>query len=121
MEETLTSLGAEIVKSEPEMVFDIPKLTGFLGICAIFVVTAILLFILGRRNDDVGVKRRAALLFFMVAIGLACFFINGSPLKETGSTFYVIRVDDQTNLTAVSEQFEVTDTGNYPLLTVKTK
>lgn len=121
MEETLTSLGAEIVKSEPEKVLDISKLTVVLGICAIFVVITILLSILGRRNDNVGGTPTVALLVFMVAIGFACFLISDSSLKETGSTLYVIRVDDQTDLTAVSVQFEVTDTEDYPLLTVKAK
>lgn len=120
MEETLTSLGAEIVKSEPEMVSDIPKLTVFFGICAIFGVIAILLYIWGRKNYSDWAEMIGWLIGLLVAIGLI-YVSNNPPQKETGSTFYIVRVDDQTNLTAVSEQFEVTDTGNYPLLTVKTK
>ena len=61
------------------------------------------------------------LLIMICALSVLTNALIGSPQKETGNTIVEIRVNDQTNMQGIFEQFEVVDTSKYPVITVKLK
>lgn len=88
----------------------------------------IAIYIRGTIKDFISrtyVKVRSAIGYTIFVLMLLCgltvvaYTIALVPTDEIAG--YVIKVDDQTDMTAISDMFDVTDTSDYPLLTVKSK
>ena len=113
MQETLISLGAEILRTTPEI--DIGKI--------ILVACLLLLFIyICYETYRSFPKARLALkcIYALLIIGAIILRIMVLPQPEQINR-YEILVNDQRNLAEIFNQFEVTDTSNYPIFTVKSK
>ena len=122
MKDILISLGAEVLSTTPEMVTDEKQqfifVAGFLVLC---VLSCVVLHVCKRVSSDLDM----CLLVLFVLVGLLIVRIKGvvftSPQKSSGKTIFEILINDQTNMQGIFEQFEVVDTSNYPILTVKSK
>lgn len=109
MKDVLISLGAEVLRTTPEM--DIGK-----------IILLLLLIFIGYETYLSFPKARLALkcIYALLIIGAIILRIMVLPQPEE-NTLYEIRVNDQTDLAEIFQQFEVVDTSNYPILTVKSK
>lgn len=125
MKDVLISLGAEVLSTTPEMVTDEKRqfifFAGFLFLC---VLSCVVLHVCKRVSSDLDM--RLLVLFVLVGLmGLLIVQIEGvvfaPPQKSSGKTIFEILINDQTNMQGIFEQFEVVDTSNYPILTVKSK
>ncbi|WP_373165061.1 hypothetical protein [Agathobaculum sp. Marseille-P7918] len=122
MKDVLISLGAEVLSTTPEMVTDEKRqfifFAGFLFLC---VLSCVVLHVCKRVSSDLDMR----LLVLFVLVGLLIVQIEGvvfaPPQKSSGKTIFEILINDQTNMQGIFEQFEVVDTSNYPILTVKSK
>ena len=126
MRETLISLGAEIVSTQYKMALQ-PFVAYTLFIVYVVCVVAIAFYIRMTIKDFISstfVKVRSVLGYIIIVLILLCgatVIANTIALVPTDEiTGYVIKVGDQTDMSAISALFEVTDTSDYPLLTVKT-
>lgn len=125
MQEALINLGAEVLSTMPEeVVTDVPRTKGILfygvdmAICMFFLVWIYLSYLL---IDN---------LFLIIAVYIIGFIISNALLviwgkvksdllrKKTGNTLFEIRINNQTDLNGIFEQFKVVDISNYPVITV---
>lgn len=127
MRETLISLGAEIVSIQYKMTLQ-PFVACVLFIVYVVCIAAIAIYIRGTIKDFISstfVKVRSTIGYTIYVLVLLCgltvvaYTIALVPTDEIAG--YVIKVDDQTDMTAISALFDVTDTSDYPLLTFRTK
>lgn len=113
MQETLISLGAEILRVTPEI--DIGKI---ILVACLLMLLIYIGYIIYRSFP----KARLALkcIYILLIIGAIVLRIMVLPYAERNNR-YEIRVNDQTDLAEIFQQFEVTDTSNYPILMVRSK
>lgn len=125
MKDVLIGLEAEVLSTTPEMVIDEKQqfiiVAGLLFLC---VLSCVVLHVYRRVSSDSDM--RVHVLFVLVGlVGLLIVLIEGvvfdPPQKSSGKTIFEILINDQTNMHGILEQFEVVDTSNYPILTVKSK
>lgn len=122
MKDVLISLGAEVLSTTPEMVTDETQqfifVAGFLLLC---VLSCVVLHVCKQVLSDLDM----CLFVLFVLVSLFIVGIKGvvfaPPQKSSGKTIFEIQINDQTNMQGIFEQFEVVDTSNYPILTVKSK
>lgn len=120
MHEKLISLGAEIVSVQPEIVTDDPKRWMLNITLVVIMIAGCALLKWAFENDYSVVDKIAALIVFSAIVAISSFARN-PPQKETGATLYIIRVGDQTDVSAISEEFDVINYEDYPILTVKAR
>ncbi len=127
MEQILTELGAEIVSIQMEEVLN----TTAIRLVIVFVIIGLVSFIV-----YAGLQLRSYVPFQSstpksIAISISfvsfafCFLLITYavfvPTQTDEIGCYVVRVSEDTDLTAIAKQFEVVGTENYPILTVRAK
>lgn len=126
MKDVLISLGVEVLSTTPEMVTNEIADYLIITICLLLGVGGIGNLLWLRRSNPfsplAGIAMSLCTLLIMIcALSVLTNALIGSPQKETGNTIVEIRVNDQTNMQGIFEQFEVVDTSKYPVITVKLK
>ena len=124
MQEKIISLGAEIVSTQPEIVTDDLKALMLNLSLLVIMLAGCALLNWAYENDYLVVGKIAGILSVLMVFGpivAFVFFGQNPPQKETGATLYLIRVSDQTDVSAISEEFDVINYEDYPILTVKAK
>lgn len=120
MQEKIISLGAEIVSTQPEIVTDDDR-------ALMILLTLIVAILVGyslsewAMYNNYSVAGIISTLMTLGALAAFTFFALNLPQKETGAALYLIRVSDQTDVSAISEEFDVINYEDYPILTVKAK
>ena len=120
MEKLLTELGAEVIASGPQANVNgytiIPVLFLFL---IIFLVGGITLLVSGRLNSRPAAAGSGIILLMLAVIPSSLICVNVAPHEE--SVIYTIRVNDDTQLSAIAEQFEIVEWADYPILVIEEK
>ena len=120
MENLLTELGAEVITSGTQANVDgyiiMPVLLLFL---VVFLVGGFALVIGGRINSQPAAMRSGFILLMLTIIPCSLICVNVAPREE--SVLYAIRVDDDTELSAIADQFEIVEWDDYPILVIKEK
>lgn len=120
MEKLLTELGAEVIASGTQANVDgytiMPVLFLFL---IIFLVGGFALVICGSINSQPAAAGSGIILLMLAIIPSSLICVNVAPHEE--SVTYTIRVDDDTELSAIAEQFEIVEWDDYPILVVEEK
>ena len=120
MQEKIISLGAEIISVQPEIVTDDDR-------ALMILLTLIVAILVGyslsewAMYNNYSVAGIISTLMTLGALAAFTFFALNLPQKETGATLYIIRASDQTDLSAILEEFHVINYEDYPILTVKAK
>lgn len=120
MEKLLTELGAEVIASGPQANVDgytiMPVLFLFL---VVFLVGGFALVIRGRINSQPAAVRSGIILLMLTIIPCSLICVNVAPREE--SVTYTIRVDDDTELSAIADQFKIVEWDDYPILVIEEK
>ena len=120
MEKLLTELGAEVIASGPQANVNgytiIPVLFLFL---IILLVGGITLLVSGRLNSRPAAAGSGIILLMLTIIPCSLICVNVAPREE--SVTYTIRVDDDTELSAIADQFKIVEWDDYPILVIEEK
>ena len=120
----MISLGAEIVSVHPEIGTDVDRTLMILLPLIVTILVAGSLFEWAIYESYSVVGRVVSIISALIMFGALAaftFFALNLPQKETGATLYIIRASDQTDLSAILEEFHVINYEDYPILTVKAK
>ena len=120
MKELLTELGAEVITSGTQANVDgytiMPVLFLFL---IVFLVVGFALVVSGSMNSQPAAVGSGIILLMLAIIPSSLICVNVVPCEE--SVTYTIRADDDTQLSAIAEQFEIVEWDDYPILVVEEK
>ena len=127
MEQILTGLGAEVIGTQMVPAPD-PAASGLAAVFVMIGVVSSIVFVGLRLRPYVPFRSRTpesiAFLTSLLALYFGIFSIVLSvlaPIQTDEIGGYVVCVDEGTDLTAIGKQFEIVDTEDYPILTVKAK
>lgn len=120
MEKLLTELGAEVITSGAQANSGgyaiLPVLFLFI---IVILVGGFALVISGSINTQPSTAGAGIVLLMLAIIPSSLICMNVAPCEE--SVTYTIRVDGDTELSAIAEQFEIVEWDGYPILVVEEK